>query len=101
MIPSEASDRIPRSVLRYLWSITVLKAGLAKTSEEDVRKWFFENPDVLQEFEFLNREFKQKVEELQNRAISGLQVLSQRSIVPFSSSRKRKSLNYPVEEMEN
>jgi len=101
MIPSETSDPIPRSVLRYLWNITVLKAGLGVMNEEDVRKWFFENPDVLQEFAVLNREFQRKVVELQNRAIGGLQALSRRSIAPFSSSKKRKSLNYSVEEMEN
>lgn len=101
MIPSETSDPIPRSVLRYLWNIKVLKAGLGVMNEEDVRKWFFEHPDVLQEFAGLNREFERKVVELQNRAIGGLQALSRRSIEPFSSSKKRKSLNYLVEEMES
>jgi hypothetical protein len=102
MIPSEMSDpKIPLTVLRYLWSTKVLKAGLGVMNEQDVRKWFYENPDVLREFAVLNQEFQQKVEELQIQARNGLQALSRRSIAPFPSSKKRKSLNYSVEEMED
>ena len=72
MLPSEMSDSIPKSVLRYVWSIKVLKAGLGMTDENQVRQWFHENPDALNEFKRMTRRLESGIQGLQEDCIRGL-----------------------------
>lgn len=89
MIPSEVDSVIPKSVLRYVWSIKVLKAGLGFQSEQQVRAWFHNNPAILAEFDSLNEQLINGVRELQERAISGLKYETINTMVAFNSKRKR------------
>lgn len=82
MLPSETSDRVPKSVLRYLWSVKVLKAGLGMTDENQVRAFFHEHPYLLNTFEQLNRHFEFKVNAMQRECIVALQAfMAQRNNV--------------------
>jgi hypothetical protein len=67
------TDRLPKSVLRYVWSIRVLKAGLGMTNENQVREFFHDNPHMLEPFERMNRNLEMGVVNLQNICISELQ----------------------------
>jgi len=94
-LPSDQTDPVPKSVLRYLWSITVLKAGLGLTCEDDVREWFVNNPSVLNEFYNVNRQFEGLVKNLQQECISHLRTLNEHRIgglIEFKDDGK--SLNF-------
>lgn len=75
-LPSDQTDTVPKSVLRYLWNITVLKAGLGLACEDDVREWFVNNPVVLNEFSAVNRQFEELVNNLQQQCIGRLRELN-------------------------
>lgn len=72
MLPTEKETVLPKSVLRYVWSVKVLKAGLGVQTENEVRQWFYENPLVLNEFETLNRELAHMIRNMQQQAVDGL-----------------------------
>lgn len=99
MLPHETSSDIPKTVLRYIWSIKVLKAGLSNETgqtEEQVRLFFDRNPHLHSEFAAMNNELIAKISELQQRAIAGLRYeCMKQSINPFfDTSRKRIKINY-------
>jgi hypothetical protein len=88
MLPSEMETDIPKSVLRYIWSIKVLKAGLGVQSESEVREWFHQNPNVLIEFEKLNQRILLGIKELQQTAIQGLKYETRNETRLFNSNKR-------------
>lgn len=76
MLPSEAPESVlPKSVLRYLYPIKVLKAGLGATSELEVREWFHDNPQYRISFSICDSEIRDFILQKQHEVIEGLKVL--------------------------
>ena len=76
MLPSEAPESIlPKSVLRYVYPIKVLKAGLGVTSELEVREWFHDNPQFRLAFSICDAEIRDFILQKQHEVIEGLKVL--------------------------
>ncbi|KAJ3311546.1 hypothetical protein HDV04_003924 [Boothiomyces sp. JEL0838] len=88
MLPSEVNNEIPKSVLRYIWSTKVLKAGLGVQSEAEVRDWFHRNPHILNEFEKLNHQLLLGIKELQQTAIRGLKNETRDEEKAFNSNKR-------------
>src|SRR3954468_17256862 len=73
MLPSEMENQgVPKSVLRYVWNVTVLRAGLGATSENQVREFFHNNPNLLPEFERMNQQLRVSIMAIQEDCKRGL-----------------------------
>lgn len=72
MLP-HTSYSVPKTVLRWLWNVKLLKAALGVSTEDEVRDWFYIHQHVLNEFNQLNEQFVIQVRQLQTQALRGLQ----------------------------
>jgi len=91
MFPNtKEEERLPKYILKYVWSPKVLKAGLGVTTDREVEKWFAENPQVEAEFALMRRQLANGIKEIQNRTINGLRYESNKNAVQFDTlSNKR------------
>lgn len=92
MLPSERSSQLPKSVLRSVWTTTVLKAGLGVQTELEVRDYFHNNPYILLEFDKLNLKLLEGIQELQLIAINGLKHQTQPPLKSIDPNFKRQRL---------
>lgn len=72
MLPHE-SPEIPKSVLRWLWNVKLLKSALGVQTEDEVRLWMINHPDIYAEFDIMNTIFCDTVRNLQKHVHNGLQ----------------------------
>ena len=74
MRPNENKNIMPSTVTRFVWSDEVLKAGLGiyRRGSREVDDFFHQNPEVLLEFENMDREILEFIEVCRRRGINGL-----------------------------
>jgi hypothetical protein len=66
-LPKENDDSIlSKSILRTIWSNKLVVSAYGLRNENETREWFRVHPDIHLQFELMNQELQQKIEELQN-----------------------------------
>lgn len=73
MLPKERASYLNKTVLRAVWTNKIMQQALGVQNEHEAREWFRLHPDVHVHFETMNFELHQKISELQDKAIAGLQ----------------------------
>jgi hypothetical protein len=94
MLPQDMKDGVPKSVLRYVWNLKVLKSGLSLSDEQQVRDWFHLHPFMLERFQKANRVLEKGIHDLQQECIQMLQEEIRREVVPINPNRFNESINY-------
>lgn len=69
----EPTSRLPKTVMRAVWNNTTIVNALGLRNEDDARQWFATHSDVHIHFRRMNTELERYIEELQARAVAGLQ----------------------------
>ncbi len=68
-LPKESTDcKINKTILRTLWNNKLISKALDVKNENESRLWFNEHPEANKKFDEWNKDFKNKMKELQRKA---------------------------------